>query len=275
MFRVVAFYEFEATACQTTLNNVAGLPDSHVTVQGDNIMCPADTPNLMAIYAHGGSGTAAETDNMSQGRFESPSLKPYLDLAAWTAFEAAVAAHLPLSPVPINNYIGKGINLVPGENMQYKAAEVTGGGTDDRAEFAGVWLGDGKYDLGALRGLPMETLRFTGGSAAVAATWTVSAITFEQALKAGTYAVVGMKLYSTTPVLARLLFANQGARPGCIGCVTPDAGVSAIENPMFRNGNLGVWGTFPHSAPPQMELLCQAADAAAVQQGFLDVVKIA
>ena len=273
MFRTIAFEEIAAALAADTnvlLQNLAGLADTHVTVQGDNISVPSDTPNLMAIYAQGGC-----TDNtavMTQCRLQAPSLKPYLDVAAFTPFAAAIGGHLPISPTPINNYLGKGINLVPGENMQITTAEDNG--TDDRAALVALWLGDGNYDLGAIRNLPIETVRFVGQAAAVAAVWSPSAMVFDQALKAGTYAVVGMKLIATTPVAARLIFANQGARPGCLGYVTPAAGVAPVENPLFRNGNLGVWGTFTHSTPPQMELLCQAADAAAVQIGYLDVVQI-
>lgn len=273
MFRTVVFQEIAAALAADTnplLQNLAGLPDTHVTVQGDNISVPSDTPNLMAIYAQGGC-----TDNvavMTQCRLQAPSLKPYLDIAAYTPFAAAIAGHIPISPTPLNNYVGKGINLVPGENMQIATAE--NNATDDRAALVGLWLGDGNYNLGAIRNYPIETVRFIGQAAAVAAVWSPSAIVFDQALKAGTYAVVGMKLNSTTPVIARLIFANQGARPGCIGYTVPVAGVGPVENPMFRNGNLGVWGTFSHSNPPQMELLCQAADAAAVQIGYLDVVRI-
>ena len=273
MFRLVAFEEISAAlAADGTQNlaNVAGLADSHVTVNGDNIAVPDDTINLMLAYLQGGSTDA--TGVCAQGRLQAPSLKPFVDLAAFMPHSGAIATHLPASPTPLNNYLGKGINLTPGENMQLTTAETAAGG--DRAYLAGIFLGDGNYGLGQFAGMPMETVRFVGGAAAVAAAWTPSAITFDQALKAGTYAVVGMKLFATTNVFARLIFSNQGARPGCIGYVTPATTVGAIENPTFRNGNLGVWGTFSHNNPPQMELLCQAADAAAVQLGYLDVVKI-
>ena len=277
MFRTLVFYESVAAAANVLLHNVAGLPDQHVTVQGDNIIVPDDTPNLMAIYAHGGGGLAADIAFMTQGRLEAPSLKPYLDVAAFTAFNALLAAQLPVSPTPINNYIGKGINLVPGENIQYTAAEDAAGeaAADGSTELAAVFLGDGNYGLGSLANLPTETVRFVGQAAAVADVWQASAMVFDQALKAGTYAVIGMRFTSPSAVLARLIFSNQGARPGCLGYVTPvTPATTPIENPMFRNGNLGIWGTFSHNNPPQLELICHAADAAATQIGYLDVVRI-
>ena len=277
MFRTVVFSESVAAAAAVLLHNVAGLPDQHVTVIGDNISVPEETTNLMAIYAHGGGGLAADVAFMTQGRLEVPSLKPYLDVASFTAFNALLAAQLPISPTPINNYIGKGINLIPSENIQYTVAEDAAGAAagDGSSEFAAIWLGDGNYGLGPLADLPIETVRFVGQAAAVADVWQASAMVFDQALKAGTYAVVGMRFTSPSAVLARLIFSNQGARPGCIGYVTPvTPATSPIENPMFRNGNLGVWGTFSHSNPPQLEMICHLADAAATQIGYLDVVRI-
>lgn len=275
MFRVVAFHEVATAADADTtlvLQNLAGLADQHVTVTGDNIQVPPETPNLMAVYAQGGSLTAAETAILNQVRLEAPSLQPYLDIAALTGLAATADDQVPLSPTPINNYLGKGINLVGGENMQAKTAESVAG--DDRAATILVWLGDGNYGIGNLMAAGMKTIR---GTAAITATalgnaWGAGAITFEQALPAGTYAVVGMKAFSATLIAARLIFPNQGARPGCIGYATPLTGVGAIENPMFRNGNLGVWGTFSHTAPPQLEIMAAAADT--TEEVYLDVVKV-
>lgn len=275
MFRLVAFNELTAAAgadTSLTLANVAGLADSHVTVTGDNIQIPPETRNLIAAYVQGGSRTAAETAILDQARLEAPSMKPYIDLAALTGLAATAAAQVPLSPTPINNFLGKNVNFVGGENMQLKSAESVAG--DDRCVTALIWLGDGNYGLGNLINLEMKTVRATAAITATASAgaWGAGALTFEQQLEAGSYAVVGMKMFSATAIAGRLIFSNQGARPGCIGYATPATGVGAIENPMFRNGNLGVWGTFSHTSPPQLEMLAAAADTA--EEVYLDVVKI-
>lgn len=275
MFRLVAFHEVATAAdadTSVTLANLAGLADQHITVTGDNIQIPPETPNLMAVYAQGGSLTAGETAILDQARLEAPSLKPYIDIAALTGLAATADDQVPLSPTPINNYIGKGINFVPGENMQAKTAESVAG--DDRAATILVWLGDGNYNAGNLAMAGMHTIRATAAIAATALgnAWGAGAITFEQALPAGVYAVLGMKVFGATIIAGRLIFPNQGARPGCIGYATPLTGVGAIENPMFRNGNLGIWGSFTHTSPPQLEIIAAAADTA--QEVYLDVVKI-
>ena len=120
----------------------------------------------------------------------------------------------------------------------------------------------------------MKTVRATAAITATALgnAWGAGALTFEQVLESGMYAVVGMKAFGATLIAGRLIFPNQGPRPGCIGYATPLTGVGAIENPAFRNGNLGVWGTFSHTAPPQLEVIAAAADTA--QEVYLDVVKV-
>ena len=275
MFRLVAFHEVATAAdadTSVTLANLAGLADQGVTVVGDNIQVPPETRNLMAVYAQGGSLTAGETAILDQARLEAPSLQPYIDLAAVTGLAATADDQVPLSPTAINNFLGKGINLVGGESMQLKTAESVAG--DDRAATVLIWLGDGNYGIGNIMAAGMKTVRATAAITATALgnAWNAGALTFEQALEAGVYAVVGMKMFSATAIAGRLIFPNQGARPGCIGYATPATGVGAIENPMFRNGNLGIWGTFSHTAPPQLEMLAAAADTA--EEVYLDVVKV-
>ena len=275
MFRLVAFHEVATAAdadTSVTLANVTGLADQHVTVTGDNIQVPPETRNLMMVYAQGGSLTAGEAAILDQARLEAPSLKPYLDIAALTGLAATADDQVPLSPTPINSYLGKGINFVGGENMQFKTAESVA--ADDRAATGLIWLGDGNYNIGNLMANGMKTLRATAAitCTALGNGWEAGAITFEQSLEAGMYAVVGMKVLAATPIAGRLIFPNQGARPGCIGYATPASNVGAIENPIFRNGNLGVWGTFSHTAPPQLEVMAAAADTA--QEVYLDVVKV-
>ena len=275
MFRLVAFHEVATAADADTtlvLQALAGLADQHVTVTGDNIQVPPETPNLMAVYVQGGSLTAGETAILDQARLEAPSLTPYIDIAALTGLAATADDQVPLSPTPLNNFLGKGVNFAGGENMQFKTAESVAG--DDRAATALIWLGDGNYGIGNIMAAGMKTIRATAAITATALgnAWAAGAITFEQALETGMYAVVGMKAFSATLIAARLIFPNQGARPGCIGYATPATGVGAIENPMFRNGNLGVWGTFSHTAPPQLEMLAAAADT--TEEVYLDVVKV-
>ena len=46
-------------------------------------------------------------------------------------------------------------------------------------------------------------------------------------------------------------------RPGCIMSDSQ----TTIDNPLFRNGTLGVWGEFESTTPPDIEVLCDLTDA--------------
>jgi len=114
-------------------------------------------------------------------------------------------------------------------------------------------------------------------------TWSPTAIVFRQALRAGTYAVVGMKLNAVSGVAGRLIFGNQGARPGVLACnsATGAANVGGFSDSkdqfdsLFRYGRAGVFGTFSHTNPPVLEIIASVADPAAAIHVALDVIKIA
>ena len=271
MFRLVIFHEQSAaTAADTSLAfaPVAGLEDPHVTVKGDKIFVPADTPGLVAFLGWGGSITATETAVISNMRLEAPSLKPDLDIAAFQVPGAAEAdAEVPASPTPLNVYAGRNMALVPGEAVQLMTRESVAG--DDRQSTGLLFLGDGDYGLGAYANLRMQTLRFDASISCTAFTWTNGAITFEQALPAGKYAIVGMRVISATGIAGRLVFpSGPGARPGCVAYDS----LEDIENQLFRSGNLGVWGIFDHASPPTLDMFCVSTDSS--QEGFLDVIQI-
>lgn len=117
---------------------------------------------------------------------------------------------------------------------------------------------------------PVYTVKCTAAITAVPLKWTAGLLTFTQALASGTYAVLGMWTTSATGIVARLVFPlASNYRPGVLmssayGKRGPFAGTKAP---------LGVMGTFVNTNPPQLEILCTAADAA--QTVFLDIAKIA
>jgi hypothetical protein len=99
--------------------------------------------------------------------------------------------------------------------------------------------------------------------------WTNAALTFSQTLPMGRYQVVGMRARSTGLIAARLVFVGFSWRPGCVG---HDA-VSDIDNDVFRQGRLGVWGEFEHDTPPTVDFLSVSADSNPTV--WLDLIKVA
>jgi len=112
------------------------------------------------------------------------------------------------------------------------------------------------------------TLRATSVGPAVANVWTQIALTFQDTLPQGIFAVVGGWFFSAAAVAFRLIFEDQVQRPGGIGS-------NSLENaahPMFRMGGLGIWGRFNSNRMPNMEVLCNAADA--VFEVYLDIIRV-
>lgn len=269
MFRLVAYNHTDGAGgagTTTTFDPVDAEPDPHIHVSGDSIFVPNDTNEIMAFWGFSGSWSVGETAVVSRMKLAAPSLSPSLGIPTFQ-IPAAAAAELeePDTPLQLNNYIGRNIRLVPSEGIQMHVMESVAG--DDRQAMGLLWLGNGVYG-NPYPNLPMTTVRFTAAVTCTAYNWVNGAITFEEDLPAGSYAVMGMHVISASGIAARLVFNNQGPRPGVVA-------FDAIEDqthPMFRNGNLGVFGTFHHSTPPTLDMLCRTTDTA--QEGWLDLVRI-
>jgi hypothetical protein len=111
-------------------------------------------------------------------------------------------------------------------------------------------------------------LRFTSTITGVIGSWASGAITFDQQVPAGTYQIVGLDVFGTNLLLARLLFIGGGWRPG----VPARNAVNSVPHPLALSGVLGPYGEFSNTAIPQLEIYCEAANAA--QEGYIDVIRI-
>lgn len=292
MLDMIAYWENRAGTIP--LNPVAGLGagESHVTVIGDNITVPDQCTKVAgALIVSGVTGVATPTigavlSSPSLRATSLPELPTILDCGIYAAAThnpgvsvvAAAAVNNPGIAIPYNDFKEAPIELKAGEALQLLTANV--GAPAIEAVVGVVVLTDGVLDCPpTFKGLRVETVIGDVAAAAVAYTWTPSAFVLRQALRAGLYAVVGMKATSPSMIAARLVFGNQGARPGCIGRAT-GAGLTTQFNcadpckGVFRYGRLGIWGVFTHTNPPVVESLCSVADGAGTIHIALDVVKI-
>ena len=269
MFQIVAFNHTSTPADADTtvaLDPVDAVADPQVHVEGDNIYIPEETLELIGFWGFSGSLTATETAVVTQMRLEAPSMGVYKDIPIFQVPAAAAADdEEPDAPTPLNLWLANPLRLTAGEGLQLHVAESVAG--DDRQATGLVWLGNGQYGNPYL-GMPMLTARFTAAVAAAAYAWRNGAITFEQNLPVGQYAIMGMHVISDSGIAARLVIGGQGARPGCIAYDD----IEDISNQVFRNGNLGVWGTFHTHAPPTLDMFCRTTDTS--QEGWLDLIKI-
>jgi hypothetical protein len=149
--------------------------------------------------------------------------------------------------------------LKSGENVTFQVTNTVA------ADFAGLLLLGAKgYNFNVNRN-NLRMIRFTASVTSAEGGWSApAAITMEDDLSAGSYAVYGMHVWHASGIAARLVFNNQVLRPG----VLQGNAVSDIPSNTSMLGQ-GLMGTFQANVTPMIETLHNAATAAATVNGFL------
>lgn len=248
MFTLAAYTD---THSSTAMLIALAAADPHLTIIAGRVTVPIELPNIVGIYVGG-------TD-VARGQLVAPSLRQFVN----PEISPVDVNALPASPDRFIDYRFTPIQLAPNEQLELDVANAAAGAN---RMVGGIWLADGPIQPVAG---DVRSVRATGATAAVANTWTNVPLTFDQVLPAGRYQCVGARFFSTTMQLFRLVFPAYAWRPGGLGF----ASATLVEPPEQRYGNLGIWGEFNHNAPPTLDVLCTAADAA--QTGVLDLIKIA
>lgn len=247
MFHLCGYFESQDSA---VLVPTAALADPSMTVSGDNISIPDYASMLIAAMGIG--------PNLTRAQLQSPALRRVLN---YEIRPLNVGAE-PLSPVPIDLFVNSPIQLDIDEQMQAYMSEDAAGAS---AGTILVWLADKAIE-------PVEgeifTVRVSNASTLVANTWTNGALTFDQVLPVGRYAIVGARFESAGLQAFRFLFQGSTPRPGGVGCDAP----ADLEPKGQRFGGWGVWGEFQSTNPPTVDFLSVSADTS--QIGTLDLIKV-
>jgi len=240
---------YESVDAAGTWSDLNAVPDPHLTVTGDDIY----VPELNKIIA---MAVLLDLTVAAQARMSSPSLledgfQEYLD---------QVASGLTFgTPPEIHDRSANPLELAIGEAMKFQVNDNPGAAI---GHYGLAWLGDGPVSPVSGR---IRTVRATGAASLSAGVWVNTALTFPTSLKAGKYAIVGMRVEGTNLVAARLVLPGAGYRPG-----VPAANAQTDNDyKLFRNGNGGVFGEFVHSAPPTLDCLGVTDTAQLV---YLDVI---
>lgn len=196
--------------------------------------------------------------DVSVARLDAPSLRrislPYIT--------PVIAALAPPDMCPLPYEGGGGPDLEKTEELAFVASR-GGAGTSDAAGV--VFITDRM--VAAPTG-PIITIHGTAACVPTKGLWGQGAITLDQTLPSGRYAVVGLDVYGTNTQLARLIFPGQVFRPGCI---TQQA-IGQFNGMQFRYGRFGLYGYFDSFAQPQVEVF--GSGTATTQDVFLDLVKV-
>ena len=252
MFHTVAF------SMAITSTNLGGLVtpvvDQTVTISGNNLQVPQQTPQLFgaASFAQASAtGSIVQLQSPSLREVFFPSFSPQVEAASFAGYPNLIEMFD--NPIPLE--VNEGLNWYTDQAIAAPTGSV--GGV--------VFLSDGSRK--PVMGQRIYTARCTAAITQAANTWVNGAMTFNQTLPVGNYDVVGMRAEATGLYAARLIFVGPSAivRPGCPGV----AANTDLQQPEFRNGKLGVWGSFYSLTPPSLEVLGATGTTQVV---YLDLV---
>lgn len=247
MFHTLAWFE---NIAQDAAADIQPVVDDIITIQNNHFLPQRDKDLLWAAFLSADSVTA---------RIITPSLRqittPYIRPVNPTL--------LPGNQPNVADYRANPLRLRGLEELQIEAEQTAVGAAD-------VYIVAGVQDS-AMIPMPagdVYSLRGVGTTTVVADAWSTVAITWQDTLPSGNFAVVGLEVFSTTGIAGRLIFEDQVLRPGCIGGLTEED----ATHEMFRKGGLGVWGRFQSNRMPIPQFLCTAADTAQIV--YLDIIRV-
>lgn len=246
MFHVAAFTSSQIGAAN---QQMAALSDDILIIQNNNFLLQKD---MQLIFA------AAMSVSISRVRLNSPSMRQI----APKYVRPVIAAVIPGTNPNVDFDYTAPFYL---KGLEEITAEFTH--TNAMAERGTVIIGLGDRITPVPNG-SVYPLRVTSVGPAVANAWTTIALTFEQSLPAGTYAVVGAELFSANGIAFRLIFDEQPMRPGYLmhSALTQRSAFETYEWPF------GEWGRFRTTNLPRCQVLANGADASF--EGYLHVVKV-
>lgn len=272
MFHMELFSSSIATGA-TTYNQVTFFtPDNVLQKLVNGMQVSTSLPYLMAVFGVGA--------HLVDVRAQAPSMLPfpYINLNPnnrGSAFE---------SPVRGWDFSDAPLPLKPTEEFDIFASQNASG---SETEYVGCNFSDGNVTpLPVTLNPPGVILNgltpgrfFTAHSSTTvtvtAAAWSVVALSIDQTLPAGLYALIGARAYSATGLFFRMFPQNAPLwRPGGTCVQAYDSLDPPNQRAMRWAGThlskWGVWLTFFQNTVPQVEFFCTSADTA--QEVWLDLV---
>lgn len=249
MMHLAAYYKsVNSAAGLAALNAVA---DQAVFTNGPDIRVPGDIANLL-----GEAALSAQTAPLF-AQVQSPSLRQLANQDIKPVTTALVFSQKEQLQWHGDNPRG----LAANEAIDFYL-QATGGAA--AGNYGLVWLGDGP--IKPTNGKTFS-VRATGAAALSAGVWVNTPLTFDVALPAGTFQVVGIRAEGTNLIAARAVFIGSAYRPGVPG----ETSAAAAFWTAFRNGRMGVYGQFDINQPPTMDCL-GATDT--TQEFVFDLIQV-
>lgn len=220
------------------------LADQTIRTQGDRSFLPVWS-NLAAFAAGVGSG------GNGVARIETPTLLSKLGRFYAEQVNGRNDGNVIPDAIPrVHDKRFAPIPLTVGEGL---LATVHSDTTAAAIQWAVLFLSDGPIVEDTR---PCYTMRGTTSVTLTVNGWTSAAVTFDENIPRGRYAIVGMRARSTNLVAARLFLPSQPNRPGVLGT---GAQVN-LDHPMFRYGGMGSLGEWEDTDSFNVEFLAGVAD---------------
>lgn len=247
----LAAYTAAAAAVASNPNAMTGLVDPVLTRSATSSLYIL--PQRMQLLA-----AVAMSTTIARLRVNSPTLRqitsPYI--------RPIILSARPTSNAQVAWYGDQPLMLPALEELQ-PTIDITAAGPE--VSWFLLWLAD---QVVPIPQGPIIKCRLTSVTAAGVGIWTLLATTFETSLPSGLYAIVGSEHISTTAVAHRFAIPNQLLRPGSMS----HQANGDIQDMRLMTRRLGTYGTFLNTAPPQVEVLCTAADAS--HEIYMDVIPL-
>jgi len=259
-FHTVVFTSSTTNSGATTFVQLNFKADVIVPTLNNGLQVPKQLNRFGFIGALGTSLTNVRAQTPAFLPFPWPSFAP---TNRGTGFESPPRmTDLFKNPLPMN----------PTDELDIYIAQNSGGA---ETEYAFVSLTDGM-----LAPAPVGrffTVHASGTTTVTAGAFTSCQLTFDQAIPAGLYAVIGARAYSATGLAFRLAPAMEPLwRPGGLATKAYDQMDPPAQRGYIYDGQVvapwGVWMTFYQNVPPQLDIFCTAADTA--QEAWLDLIQL-
>jgi hypothetical protein len=241
-----------AIASASANQQVAAVADPIIAPAGNGFLVNAGIPKLMRVAGVGNILVRAQLTSASIREYTPDDIEP-----------VNVGTLIGTPP----RYVGWEFNPLPLKANEELDAAVTNSAATSTQTTVAVWFCDGAIRPVAGR---VFSVRWTASATLSASAWTSFAVTFDNGIPSGTFAIIGSRMSSTGALFHRWIPRGGNAyRPGTFAAQAD----SGLAFPMDRYGALGEWMRFTNTTPPQCEVFSLSADTA--EQGVLDLVQVA
>ena len=272
MFHMELFSSSIATGANTFAQVTYFTPDNVLQKLVNGMQVSTSLPYLLSVFGVGA--------HMVDVRAQAPSMLPFPYINLNPNNRGAAFG----SPPRVWDFAESPIPLKPTEEFDIFATQNAGSA---ETQYVGCLFSDGQTSPLTvplnppgviLNGLTPGRLFTAHSSTSVTVTagaWSQVALSLDQTLPAGLYALIGARAYSASGLFFRMFPQNTPLwRPGGIAVQAYDAIDPPNQRALRWTGShlskWGLWLTFYQNTVPQVEMFCTSADTA--QEVWLDLV---